>query len=390
MSGGQAIKILADENIVDVAEAFGHFGEVRVCAGRDITRDHLRDIDVLLVRSVTQVNEQLLSGSIVRFVGSATIGTDHIDLDYLRSRNIQFAYAPGCNADAVVQYVIAVLCSRVPQWRHKTVGIVGCGNVGSRLLRCLQGLKVRCRVYDPFLDDSRCDALTDFAEVMAADVICLHTPLTLTGAFPTHHMIDSRVLASMRPNSWLLNAGRGAVIDNQALFNTLNTGSSLQVVLDVWEHEPAIDVALLNNVRLGTPHIAGYSVEGKARGTQMILQALCAWRSEPAPVFRGFGQKQVIQLDEGDSLESTVLKAYDPAPDHQAMISALSGGKVDVGACFDVLRRHYSQPGNTQRQEFSHFEVNCPESSDNAPGENLIRDLETLGFGVVRRGLPPD
>ena len=379
-----------------MAEAFGHFGEVRVCAGRAITRDQLRDIDVLLVRSVTEVNESLLSGSVVRFVGSATIGTDHVDLDYLRSRNIHFAYAPGCNADAVVQYVIAVLCSCVPGWRHKTVGIVGCGNVGSRLLRCLQGLKVSCRVYDPFLDDSRCDALTDFADVMAADVICLHTPLTLTGAFPTYHMIDSRVLAGIRPDTWLLNAGRGAVIDNKALLDVLCKDSSLQVALDVWEHEPAIDVALLKKVRLGTPHIAGYTVEGKARGTQMILQALCAWRCEPAPAGKGFGQKEVIRLDQGSSLESTILKTYDPAQDHQAMIGALNGEKVDVGACFDVLRRQYAQPGHTQRQEFSHFEVNCLESNDSVSGENLIppenliRDLETLGFGIVHRSLPPD
>lgn len=366
-----------------MAEAFGAFGEIYVCAGRDITRDQLTDIDVLLVRSVTQVNEHLLSGSPVRFVGSATIGTDHIDLDYLHSRNIHFGHAPGCNADAVVQYVIAVLCGSVPGWRHKTVGIVGCGNVGSRLLRCLRGLQIKCKVYDPFLDQSQCDVLADFAEVMAADVICLHTPLTSSGAFPTYHMIDGQVLAGMRPNAWLLNAGRGAVIDNKALLDVLNTGSSLQVVLDVWEHEPTIDVALLNKVLLGTSHIAGYSVEGKARGTQMILKALCEWRSEPAPQLRGFGQKELIRLSEGDSLESTVLKIYNPAQDHRDMVTALNGRNIDVRQCFDALRRRYPP-----RREFTHFEIKCLERGGVAEDNDLLRDLETLGFGITRRGLP--
>ena len=148
------IKILADKNILDVSRLFAPYGQVSLCLGREINAERLVDIDVLLVRSTTLVDRHLLAGSKVSFVGSATIGTDHIDLDYLSSRNIHFANAPGCNANAVVQYVIAVLCGNVPGWRDKTVGIIGCGQVGGRLLKCLEALEVKCKAYDPFSTDT--------------------------------------------------------------------------------------------------------------------------------------------------------------------------------------------------------------------------------------------
>ena len=368
------MKILADENITDVARLFAPYGDVSLYSGRDIRPAQISDVDVLLVRSVTNINAQLLADSQVGFVGSATIGTDHVDLEYLRGRNIHFAHAPGCNANAVVQYMLAVLCSCIPQWRNKTVAIIGCGQVGGRLLRCLQGLGLRCKVYDPFLGAEDCAVLVSFAEAMRADIVCVHTPLTMDGSFPSYHMIDRTVLGKMRADTVLINAGRGAVIDNQALLELLYSNKSLRVVLDVWEHEPVIPVALLDKVLLGTPHIAGHSLEGKLRGTEMLLEAFCQWHHEVEPSSRRLSASKdemltSLLLDEESSLEKVVLETYHPVRDFEKMTEVLSACDSEPGQCFDALRRDYSL-----RREFSHFEVS------GITDQQTRRDLEVLGF----------
>jgi erythronate-4-phosphate dehydrogenase len=369
------MKILADENITDVARLFGHYGEVSLCAGREINAERLAGIDVLLVRSITKVDEQLLANSGVGFVGSATIGTDHIDHEYLLSRNMQFAYAPGCNANAVVQYVIAVLCSSVSAWRNKTVGIIGCGNVGGRLLGCLQGLQVKCKVYDPFLNANQCSVLVDFSEAMASDVVCVHTPLTREGKFPTYHMINQMILENLNSETVLINAGRGAVIDNKALLKVLNDNNPPKVVLDVWENEPAINLALLDKVLLGTPHIAGHSFEGKLRGTEILLEDFCRWKKKGKPVFNRSADTQSLQLDEPVSLENAVLDVYNPVRDYEEMIGALNACNSKVGECFDNLRRNYSL-----RWEFSHFDVSAITDT------KTEIDLKKLGFQINLAG----
>lgn len=374
-----SINILADKNIAEVSQLFAPYGEVSLCQGREINAELLVDVNVLLVRSTTSVDRQLLADSKVSFVGSATIGTDHIDVDYLSSRNIHFANAPGCNADAVVQYVIAVLCRHGPGWRGKTVGIIGCGHVGGRLLKCLEALEVKCKVYDPFLNATQCSVLVDFPELITADIVCVHTPLTRTGRFPTYHMIDQAALESMKPGAMLINAGRGAVVDNKALLEVLHSGASLRVVLDVWEHEPHISLPLLEAVDLGTPHIAGHSFEGKLRGTQMLLQAFCRWRKEAEPVFTDDAKPLPISSqgllggheERGSTLENIVLAAYNPGDDFQTMRDALNNSATESGVCFDNLRRNYKQ-----RWEFTHYEIN--DVSDTS----TRRDLKVLGFLV--------
>ncbi len=274
------MKIVADENIPGVEALFGAHGEVRLLPGRAIARQDVRDAEILLVRSVTRVDESLVRDTPVRFVGSATIGTDHLDLAGLRQRGIAVANAPGCNAEAVVDYVIASLSRARPDWLGETVGIVGCGNVGRRLYRRLRALGVACRCYDPFLTPAAQPDLCTFPEVLEVGILCLHTPLTREGPHPTHHLFDARTLARLRPGSLLLNAGRGAVVDNGALLEELRAGR-IGAVLDVWEGEPAIDPALLQAVALGTPHIAGYSLEGRVRGTLMVYRAWCEWAGLP-------------------------------------------------------------------------------------------------------------
>ena len=277
------MKIVADENIAYAKHFFAELGELVLMAGRSITTADVRDADVLLVRSVTLVNRALLAGSAVKFVGSCTIGTDHVDQNYLTEAGIHFAFAPGCNAQAVVEYVWAALQGLAVDVTAARVGVVGCGNVGGRLLRALHNKKVNAVGNDPFLSPADFP-LVDLDVVMQCDVICLHTPLTKTGTHPTFHLFDQSRINQLKAGAVLLNAGRGAVIDNAALLQRLEQQQDLQVVLDVWENEPAIDGNLLAQVAIGTPHIAGYSAEGKLRGTEMVYEALCAFLQQPQRV----------------------------------------------------------------------------------------------------------
>ena len=363
-------RIIADQNMPHVEAYFGHLGEVKLMAGREIDRQAIQGAEILLVRSVTQVNQSLLEGSSVRFVGSATAGTDHIDLEYLNNNNIQFAYAPGCNAEAVVQYTLSVFSRLKPQWLESKVGIVGCGNVGGRLYQKLVALGVDCRVYDPFLSQSQIPDLVSLKEVLDCDIISLHTPLTTEGEFPTHYLFNQQVLNSLKPNTLLINAGRGAVIDNNALINRIKQSDGLQVALDVWESEPQINAELLDLVSLATPHIAGYSDEGKIRGTSMLYEALCALYLNDA----SFQQPNISINDTtvslngtGKTLNQLLLECYNIDADDQRMRETLKQG--DIGQGFDQMRKTYPQ-----RREYSHFNVSA--------GTALSRQLKILGYST--------
>lgn len=343
------MKIVADENMPLVREMFAPYGEVKKFPGRELTSDHVRDADVLLVRSVTKVNEALLKGSKVRFVGSATIGTDHVDQSYLRQQGVSFAHAPGCNANAVVQYVLSVLFRLRPNWMEQTVGIVGCGNVGGQLYQTLQQLGVHCHCYDPFLSTEDNSHLVSFEEVLRSDILCLHTPLTTDGPYPTFHLFDESVLSKLASNTLLLNAGRGAVIDNHMLLQML-PNKSWQVALDVWESEPDITLPLLEQVDIGTPHIAGYSYDGKVNGTTMVRDAFCVWRGQSVPATT-FDQKQLTDLVVS-SLSDAVLATFDVAQEDLRMRSALLAEGTNVSKEFDDLRK--SCP---KRLEFQHYRI---------------------------------
>lgn len=364
-----------------VAELFAGHGEVHLMPGRLISADQVVDADILLVRSVTPVNAQLLAGSRVKFVGTATIGTDHLDLGWLAQQNIAVASAPGCNAAAVGDYVIAALSACEPDWQYKTIAIVGCGNTGGGLYRRLEALGVECRCFDPFLSSRQIPDLTSFDAVLEADIICLHTPLTRSGPHPTWHLFDEKVLGRLRDDTLLLNAGRGEVIDNLALLARLERGQ-LRAVLDVWEGEPDINLDLLERVVLGTPHIAGYSLEGRLRGTLMVYNAFCRWSGNPASLELdsvlelmggGAGQCGSVEVDSASTLESVVLAAYDPRRDHHHMATAFTSSGDKQEGVFDRLRKNY-----TQRREFSHF----ASIGDVAPA--LAQQLQVLGFSPAK------
>jgi erythronate-4-phosphate dehydrogenase len=272
--------VVADENIPFVRETFGHVGEVRTLNGRAINPDAVRDADILLVRSVTRVDRGLVTDSRVRFVGSTTIGTDHIDQGYLRDRGIIFAHAPGSNAISVVEYVLASLLwtavRKGESLRGKTMGIVGIGNIGSRLAARLSAFGMRVLKNDPPLAaaaeaEGRTHDFVSLETVLAeSDIVTLHVPLERKGPYATYHLVDDAALAWMKQDAWLINTCRGAVVDNLALRRTIEAGQLGATILDVWEGEPEPGPDLLRLTDVATPHIAGYSFDGKVLGTMMV------------------------------------------------------------------------------------------------------------------------
>ena len=278
-----AVRILADENIPLVAEFFGGLGKVTLLPGNRINQTLLRDYNVLLVRSVTRVDRDLLEKTAVRFVGSATIGTDHIDMEHLKERGIVFAHAPGSNAESVVEYVIAALTSLAARLsvplREKKVGIIGCGSIGGRLAERLAALGCSILKNDPplaeqFESRGELHEFLPLEEVLSeADIVSLHVPLVRGGRHETRHLLNDELLNTMRQGAWLLNTSRGDVVDGNALKSMMHRLGA--TVLDVWEGEPSPDPDLVDLVDLATPHIAGYSFDGKITGTRMLFEALC-------------------------------------------------------------------------------------------------------------------
>ncbi|MCQ4346563.1 4-phosphoerythronate dehydrogenase PdxB [Pseudomonas stutzeri] len=376
------MRLLADENIPLLDPFFASFGEIRRLPGRAIDRSAVADADVLLVRSVTRVDRALLEGSPVQFVGTCTIGTDHLDLAYFAEAGIAWSSAPGCNARGVVEYVLGALLALGE--RHgvelaaRTYGVVGAGQVGGRLVELLRGLGWRVLVCDPPRQAAEGGDFVTLEEIVrCCDVISLHTPLTREGADATWHLFDAPRLARLQPGCWLVNASRGAVLDNAALKAHLQAGAELEVVLDVWEGEPQVDAELAALCRLATPHIAGYSLDGKLRGTEQIYQAFCRWRGEPAPVCLAellppawLSELVLHGAAEAAWALATVCRAvYDPRRDDANFRRSLAGDAEARRAGFDALRKHYPM-----RRELPELRVRVT-----GEGMDLRRQLAALG-----------
>lgn len=344
------MRIVADENIPLLDAFFAGFGEIRRCAGRAIDRDVLGDAEVLLVRSVTRVDRALLEGSSVRFVGTCTIGTDHLDLDYFHEAGIAWSSAPGCNARGVVDYVLGCLLAMAETsgspLSQRRYGVVGAGQVGGRLVHVLHGLGWSVQVCDP---PRQAREGGDFVELETllrdCDVISLHTPLDPS----TRHLIDAERLKRLQPGTWLINASRGAVVDNAALRQHLQQGADLQVALDVWEGEPLVDRELAALCQLATPHIAGYSLEGKLRGTAQIYQAYCAASGQAETVSLAdlqpetwLDQLTLSAVTPPDWALNMLCRAvYDPRRDDADFRRTLQGSETQRRSAFDALRKHY-------------------------------------------------
>jgi erythronate-4-phosphate dehydrogenase len=377
--------IVADENIPLLDSFFGDIGEIRRVSGRSMAGEDVRDADILLVRSVTGVNRELLEGSRVRFVGTTTIGTDHVDLDWLEQAGIRFSAAPGCNANSVAEYVLSVLSLHAERrglsdWSQLSVGIVGVGNVGGELARKLDRLGFDVRLCDPPRADREDDneEFVALDDAMKCDVVSLHTPLTREGDHPTLHMIGNAELETLGANQLLINAGRGEVIDSSALLARLEQGNAPVVVLDVWEQEPRIHPELVDQVWLATPHIAGYSLEGKVQGTEMIYQALSQFLG--LPVRKKAGQflpepalskiSFTSSAEEEDAIRIALRACYDPRRDDAKLRIAMAGSPEERGAAFDRLRRDYPV-----RRECSSLKIQLKGTS-----KSLQDSFRAIGF----------
>ena len=344
------IHILADENIPGLEALCGDWASISTRPGRAICTADLKNIDILFVRSVTSVDSSLLEGSNIKFVGSATIGTDHLDLDYLMSAEISYAHAPGSNANSVVDFVMSCIFRSfdLQDIPNQKVGIIGAGNVGGRLANCLNHFGLDFLIYDPFVTLNIPQQVSHLDELLVANVVSLHVPLSDSGDHPTWHMFDKRLLSRLSNHCLLINTSRGSVIDNQALFTCLENGQSLRLAIDVWENEPNILWPLCQLAYISTPHIAGYSYPGKLRGSEQIVMA--------AQRFYGIDSlktsaKGKFSLSNFDSIQDYCLalkKIYDVGTDHASFHAQLKLTD-NPSDCFDHFRKSYPQ-----REEISY------------------------------------
>lgn len=344
------MKILADRNMAGVVAMFASLGEVELYDGRALTS--VEGADLLLVRSVTRVDEALLGRHRPRFIGSATSGIDHVDLAALTRLGIPFAYAPGSNADSVVDYVLSALCETGDHLARllagEPLGIVGYGHIGRRLQGRLARLGIACSVYDPWLSRADAPVLTDLDAVLACPVVCLHASLTHDAPWPSFHMLDAQTLERLPEGALLINAGRGELVATDQLLALHRRRRDIELVLDVWEGEPRVDPALLAASRFGTAHIAGYSYDGKLRATRMLHQAACrvlGREDSGEPALPDPVKILVPVLPPGELLPWLVRQVYDIGEDDRLLRAAMPDG-------FDRLRKTYRR-----RRELSRLEI---------------------------------
>jgi erythronate-4-phosphate dehydrogenase len=378
--------IIADENIPSAVTAFSRFGEVRTMHGRRMQAQDVRDADVLLVRSITRVNRELLAGSKVRFIGSATIGTDHVDLDWISEQGIVFANAPASNAISAAEYVVSALLHvanrRAIDLSRLTVGIIGCGNVGSRVQTRLQAMGMQCLVCDPpRAEEEGPDGFVDMSDLAGADLITVHVPLVVEGQHRTLNLINQGFLQSLSADCIFINTSRGDVVDESALKQKHEQYSSFRSILDVWNNEPRIDIELAGYADIATPHIAGYSIDGKLRATGMLYQALTSflgtesvWSAEsmlPAP------DDPLIRLatdmTAADVISTCMNRVYDITADDQRMRNTFDLPEVERGQAFDRLRKDYPM-----RRECSAYAID--QVSINPVHIDLVK---SFGFTLV-------
>lgn len=372
------MKIVVDENINYAQELFGLVGEVITVPGRPLSKMDLAEADALVVRSVTKVDHTLLAGTPVRFVGSATSGVDHVDREWLQSQGIAFSFAPGCSAGAIVEYIMSALLMLAERdgflLNEKRVGIVGVGHSGSLLEYRLRAMNVETLLCDPLRADKGDQGpflLLDRL-VREADILTFHTPLERNGPNPTWHLVDDDLLAVLPEGRMLVNTARGGVFDNTALLKALDKGKRLSLIIDVWENEPNLLLPLLAKAEIATPHIAGYSVEGKARGTAMVFYDFCEFLGKSVPFnLEAILPKPTIGVTTlyGRADEAIIKRlahlVYDVRRD-DAPMRRLAGWTGE----FDCLRKFYPE-----RREWSSLQVACAD-------EETMDLLRRLGFGA--------
>ena len=275
------MKVVIDHKIPYIKEAIEKIAdEVVYLPGNAFTPEAVKDADALIVRTRTRCNRELLEGSQVKFIATATIGYDHIDTAYCQEAGITWTNCPGCNAGSVEQYIFSTLCllkeKKGLDLEKAVLGIVGVGHVGSRVKRMAEALGMKILLNDPPRADRGEEGFVDLETILReSDVITFHTPLNREGKYATYHLVDEDLLFSLKRTPFIINASRGEVVDTASLLAALAAGKVRGAVIDTWEYEPNISRELLEVAFLATPHIAGYSADGKANATRMSLEALC-------------------------------------------------------------------------------------------------------------------
>lgn len=398
------MKIVVDENIPQAREAFESFGELILINGREITNKILRDADVLLVRAVTKVDEELLRGTKVKFAATATSGTDHVDINYLKKNKITFADASGCNSYSVAEFVINAITSIFSKNNYsfdgKTIGVVGVGNIGSNVVHFADALGFDVLMNDPPLQRKLSSQnFVSLDDILQCNVITLHTPLNLYGRDKTFHLIDEEKLNRIKSGTMLINTSRGEVVDSNALKRRLQTKNDLITVIDVWETEPAIDYDLLEKVDIGTAHIAGYSLEGKVKGTEIVYKKFCEFLSAKIfedvrvplcrtdgelseatytwkPEYRSIANSTITVGQENNFerlLDEIIKQIYDIETDDKLLREGIKLEKQNRSKHFDELRKNYCA-----RREFNNYTIKL-----NFTHEETKRKLEALRFKVI-------
>ncbi len=375
---GGSMKTVVAETVMLGREAFETLGEVEVVADRAIGSKHLRDADALIIRSKTKITSERLAGSSVRFVGTATAGFEHIDFQGLEKSNIEWCASPGCNADSVADYIMTALLSLRIELKGKTLGVIGVGQVGSRVARRAKALGLRVLLNDPPRAMSEGQEMFQSLEELLAhsDIVTLHVPLTTAPPWPTLRMGDRCFFEKMKPGSILINASRGSVLDSSALFQAKESGTLTRIILDVWDPEPEICTDLLNLADIGTAHIAGHSLEGKLNGTLHVYREACEffnlkpdWNCAPLLPAVDVPELKIDTHGKTDQevLAEAVLGVYDIAEDDRALRSAPE--------TFDTLRANYRV-----RREFSNTRIVLSEDR-----HELKRKVHTLGFQTLKK-----
>lgn len=378
---GKRIKIIADNKIPLLKGVFESYADIIYLPPLEITNKNVKDADALLIRTRTKCNSKLLNGTSVRFIATATIGYDHIDTSYCESKNIKWINAPGCNSSSVMQYVASALLTIAVRKNlnlsEMTIGIVGVGNVGSKVARLFESLGMKVLLNDP--PRERKEGKENFVSledlINRSNIITFHVPLIKEGVDKTFHLVDESFFAKLNEKKILFNTSRGEVVESNALKNAIKNKIISTSVIDVWENEPSIDIDLLNMVDIATPHIAGYSADGKANGTAICVRGLSSffnlginddWYPSSVPI--PGNPKELIfeckgKLDQ-EILTEIILSTYDVAKDDDTLRKSVE--------TFEKQRNEYPI-----RREFPYYQIKLQNGN-----QKLKKTLNELGFNV--------
>ena len=387
------MKIVCATNMPFVEEAFKNIGTPIVIEGREISHKHVKDAEILAIRSTTKVDANLLENTAVKFVGTATIGTDHMDIPYLERKGIKWCYAPGCNANSVSEYFTAAILCLANRYNikleGKTLGIIGVGNVGKLVALKGKALGMNVLENDPprerigdILPGERFVSINEILK--QSDIITFHVPLIKQGIDKTFHMADENFFKQLKPGCILINAARGAVVSTPALLQAIKKGIVSHCIIDTWENEPDYNIELMDRADIVSPHIAGHSYEGKVMGTVMVFEQICRflgiksnWSVDPllpAPVVPEVKVTINPSKTDEEQLWAIVRRVYDIEQDDKTFRATAKLPDNERLKSFDTLRTHYPI-----RREFRFTRLVL----DNVKTSSLIEKARQLGFQIV-------